>query len=216
MKFVFLDLPFVPDIYHSECFNYGHYRGWSIGTWRFLVAVLYWNIRGSTNVSHVMRTHAFNKHPCWCRSGMNPHEPTPSRVKSALFVNIMRRKKKEIISCAVPWTSLTELSSSKVIWTTKAFYSQQVARSMTCRRKTRRQTVDWVTCYAGAVLCMLIPKWSATSRHFFIWQTRRAEQATMHIRWHTEREPTSSVRRIGSPRDSLAMRLGPLHFLCQS
>jgi len=27
MKFVFLDLPFVPDIYHSERFNDGHYRG---------------------------------------------------------------------------------------------------------------------------------------------------------------------------------------------
>jgi len=75
-----------------------------------------------------MRTHAFNKHRCWSRSGMNPHEPTSSRVKSALFVNIMRIRNKQIISCAVPRTWLTELSSSKVIWTTKAFYSQQVAR----------------------------------------------------------------------------------------
>jgi hypothetical protein len=53
-------------------------------------------------VSHVIRTHAFDKFRCWCRSGMNAREQTPSPVKSALFVNIMRRRKKEIISCAVP------------------------------------------------------------------------------------------------------------------
>jgi len=86
---------------------------------------------------------------------------------------------------------------------------------MTCRRKTRRQAVDWVMYYAGAVLFMLIPRWSATSRRFFIWQTRRAEQSTVQIRWHTEREPTSSVRPVGSPRDSLAMRVEQLHFLWQ-
>jgi hypothetical protein len=44
---------------------------------------------------------------------MNPYGPTPSRVKSAMSVNMMRNRKKIIIFCAVPRTSLTELNSSK-------------------------------------------------------------------------------------------------------
>jgi hypothetical protein len=90
-----------------------------------------------------MRTHAFHKHRCWCRGGMNPYGPTPSRVKSALFVNIMRSKKKITISCAVPLTSLTELGSSNVIWK-RCFTRYRWRGDMTCRRKTRRQTVDRV------------------------------------------------------------------------
>jgi hypothetical protein len=40
MKFVCLDLPILPDIYHSVHFNGGHYRGWTNGIRHFLVAVL--------------------------------------------------------------------------------------------------------------------------------------------------------------------------------
>jgi hypothetical protein len=148
-----------------------------------------------------MHNHALYKHRWWCRGGMNPYGPTPSRVKSALSVNMMRSRKKIIIFCAVPRTSLTELSSSKFNLDDKDVLLAEGGKEtwFADGRLVARPLTGLCTMWVQFSLC-----WSQGDQQlrdvFFIWQTRRAEQATMHIRWHTEREPTSSVRRIGSPR----------------
>jgi hypothetical protein len=111
-----------------------------------------------------MHTHAFHKHRCWCRGGMNPYGPTPSRVKSALSANIMRSRKKEFpAECRGRHRQNVVLPRSS--GRQRRFTRSRWQGDMTCRRKTCRQTVDWVMYFVGAVLCMLIPRWSATSRH---------------------------------------------------
>jgi hypothetical protein len=61
MKFVCLDSSFFPDIYHSERFIGGHYRGWTIDIRRSLVAVLYQAVLEYTRIYRCILCYV---HPC--------------------------------------------------------------------------------------------------------------------------------------------------------